>query len=120
MPPGAGQPAINLPPATAWLIGIMVAIHGLRSLLPPEANAWILANLAFVPGYYLLPPPLSWQEIIAPLSHQFLHGGWGHLAVNGLALAAKTPARPIMLNENEDCRPRRHRPYQLPMFGWTI
>ncbi|MBT5415195.1 MAG: rhomboid family intramembrane serine protease [Rhodospirillaceae bacterium] len=88
MPPGAGQPAINLPPATAWLIGIMVAIHGLRSLLPPEANAWILANLAFVPGYYLLPPPLSWQEIIAPLSHQFLHGGWGHLAVNGLALAA--------------------------------
>ena len=87
-PPGAGQPAFNLPPATAWLIGIMVAIHGLHSLLPPEANAWILTNLAFVPAYYGLSPAFSWQEIVEPISHQFLHGGWGHLAINGIALAA--------------------------------
>lgn len=31
---------------------------------------------------------MSWQEIVGPVSHQFLHGGWGHLAINGVALAA--------------------------------
>ena len=39
-PQGAGQPAINLPPATAWLIGIMVAIHVLRSLLLSDVSAF--------------------------------------------------------------------------------
>lgn len=87
-PHGAGQPAFNLPPATAWLIGILVGVHLLRSLLPPAADDWVLVNLAFVPGAYGLPQGPGWQELVSPLSYQFLHGGWGHLAVNAIALAA--------------------------------
>ena len=59
---GTGERAINLPPAVLWLIGINVAVHLVRSLLSDEADSAI--------------------------TYQLLHGGWMHLGINLITLAA--------------------------------
>jgi membrane associated rhomboid family serine protease len=67
---GAGERAINLPPAVLWLIVINVAVHLLRSLLGDETDN----NLV--------------MQLVAPVTYQFIHGGWMHLVVNMVTLAA--------------------------------
>lgn len=86
---GAGQRAINLPPVLLWLIGINVAVLLVRELLGEAADNDILLQFGLVPAAYTSgagPDLLS--LLIAPITYQFLHGGWLHLGINMVTLAA--------------------------------
>lgn len=89
------QPAINLPGVVAALIALFVAVHVSRGLLDPALADDLLAVLAFTPLRYQ-----SWAvfmhgepgglvaALAGPFTHMFLHGGWLHLIVNSLWMAA--------------------------------
>ena len=85
---GTGERAINLPPAVLWLIGINVAIQLLRQLLPEQADLEILVQFGLVPLAYTSGNGDLLSLIAAPITYQFIHGGWMHLGINMLTLAA--------------------------------
>jgi membrane associated rhomboid family serine protease len=86
---GTGERAINLPPAVLWLIGINVAVHLLRQILGEQADQDMILQFGLVPAAYTSDNgPGLLLLLIAPISYQFIHGGWMHLGVNMLTLAA--------------------------------
>jgi membrane associated rhomboid family serine protease len=85
---GAGERAINLPPALAWLIGINVAIHLLRQALSEEFDKSIIEQFGLVPAAYSDGPHDLVSLVAAPITYQFIHGGWLHLGINMVTLAA--------------------------------
>ena len=86
---GAGQRAINLPPVLLWLIGINVAIQLVRELLGEAADGDILLQFGLVSAAYTSDAgPDMLSLLIAPITYQFLHGGWLHLGINMVTLAA--------------------------------
>ncbi len=89
--PGRGsyERAINLPPALLWLIGINVAVHLVRQTLSDAADDSLVLSLGLVPAAYTGEPGGDWWSLIlAPITYQFIHGGWVHLGVNMVTLAA--------------------------------
>lgn len=89
--PGRGsyERAINLPPALLWLIGINVAVHAARQLLSGATDDSLVLSLGLIPAHYTSEPGGEWWSLIlAPITYQFIHGGWVHLGVNMLTLAA--------------------------------
>ena len=85
---GAHERAINLPPAIMWLIGINVAVHLLRSLLGEETDNVIILMFGLVPAAYTGGSHDLLTQVASPITYQFLHGGWVHLGVNMITLAA--------------------------------
>ena len=85
---GTGERAINLPPAVLWLIGINVAVHLLRSLLSDETDAALILQFGLIPANYTGGGHDLAAQVLAPITYQFLHGGWMHLGVNMITLAA--------------------------------
>jgi len=86
---GSSEPAINLPPSILWLIAVNVAVHLLRQVLSDSADQQVILELGLVPAAYTAEPGSSLLSLVAaPFTHQFLHGGWAHLGVNMLSLAA--------------------------------
>ena len=85
---GTGERAINLPPALMWLIGINVAIQLLRTLLGDETDQALILQFGLVPAAYSGGGHDLLAQVAAPLTYQFLHGGWMHLSVNMITLAA--------------------------------
>lgn len=86
---GAHERAINLPPAILWIIGLNVAVHLLRQLLSGPIDDRIVLEFGLVPVAYTGQPGGDWLSLVAaPFTYQFLHGGWVHLGVNMLSLAA--------------------------------
>ncbi|MFO1163185.1 MAG: rhomboid family intramembrane serine protease [Reyranellaceae bacterium] len=85
---GAGERAINLPPAVLWLIGINVAVHLLRSVLGDETDQSLVMQFGLVPSAYGAADHDLLSLIVAPITYQFIHGGWMHLIVNMVTLAA--------------------------------
>ncbi|TAJ42448.1 MAG: rhomboid family intramembrane serine protease [Reyranella sp.] len=86
---GAGQRAINLPPVLLWLIGINVAIQLGRELLGEAADSDIVLQFGLVPAAYTSDAGADMLSLlIAPITYQFLHGGWLHLGINMVTLAA--------------------------------
>ena len=86
---GASQRAINLPPVLLWLIGINVAIQVVRELLPDQLDLDMMQQFGLVPAAYTSgagPDMLS--LLLAPITYQFVHGGWMHLGINMITLAA--------------------------------
>lgn len=87
--PGGYERAINLPPAILWLIGINVAVQAMRQFLGDSADVELISELGLVPAAYTSQPGGALLSLIlAPFTYQFLHGGWMHLGVNMLSLAA--------------------------------
>lgn len=90
--PGRGnahERAINLPPAILWLIVINAAVHLLRQVLSESVDQQIVTQLGLVPASYTGDPGGPWWSLLlAPITYQFLHGGWVHLGVNMVTLAA--------------------------------
>jgi membrane associated rhomboid family serine protease len=89
--PGRGsyERAINLPPALLWLIVVNVLVHVARQALSEAADDSLVMSLGLVPAAYTGQPGGEWWSLIlAPITYQFLHGGWVHLGVNMLTLAA--------------------------------
>lgn len=89
-PAQPNPPIFNLPNVILLFLLIMVAIHVARDmLLSDEQNLQVLINGAFIPQRYLF--SFSDQNLAyftTPVTYSFLHGGYGHLAVNSLWLAA--------------------------------
>jgi len=86
---GAHERAINLPPALLWLILINVAVHLLRQTLSESVDQQLVTQLGLVPANYTSEPGGPWWSLLlAPITYQFLHGGWVHLGVNMITLAA--------------------------------
>jgi len=83
-----GERAINLPPTILWLIVINVAIQGLRELLSDAADQGMILQFALIPTTYTANTGDLLSMIVSPISYQFLHGGWVHVGVNMLSLAA--------------------------------
>jgi membrane associated rhomboid family serine protease len=85
----AHERAINLPPALMWLIGINIAVHLVRLLLSDRADQDLVLALGLIPASYTANPPGEWWSLLlAPITYQFIHGGWVHLGVNMITLAA--------------------------------
>ena len=85
---GMGEQAINLPPAVMWLIGINVAIQLLRSVLDEPTDNAIILMFGLVPASYTGGNGDLLSQIAAPITYQFIHGGWVHLVINMVTLAA--------------------------------
>jgi len=86
---GAHERAINLPPAILWIIGLNVAVQLVRELLSDRLDEQLIVQFGLIPVAYTGEPGADWLSLIAaPFTYQFLHGGWVHLGVNMLTLAA--------------------------------
>jgi membrane associated rhomboid family serine protease len=85
---GTGERAINLPPAVLWLIGINVAVQLLRYLLSDDADSTLIQQFGLVPANYSGGGHDLVSQVLSPITYQFLHGGWMHLGVNMITLAA--------------------------------
>jgi membrane associated rhomboid family serine protease len=86
---GAHERAINLPPAILWIIGLNVAVELVRQLLSAAVDQQLVLEFGLVPAAYTGEPGGDWLSLVAaPFAYQFLHGGWIHLGVNMLSLAA--------------------------------
>ncbi len=84
-----GERAINLPPALLWLIVINVAVHLVRTFLLSEStDDTIVLMFGLVPAAYSGGSSDLLSQIAAPITYQFLHGGWLHLGINMITLAA--------------------------------
>jgi membrane associated rhomboid family serine protease len=87
--PPPREPAINLPPATLWLIVLNVAIHGLRQLLSIEMDNDLVEFFGAEPRLYFGGgDPGLLTLIVSPVSYQFLHASWLHLGLNMVWLMA--------------------------------
>jgi len=85
---GQYERAINLPPTILWLIVINLAIQGLRELLSDAADQGLILQFGLIPASYTGDKGDLLSMIAAPFTYQFLHGGWVHVGVNMLSLAA--------------------------------
>lgn len=81
-PASAREPAVTAPPAALWLAGLLVAAFLAQGVAPRD----LVEALAYAPAPGVLSRPLTLLTAI------WLHGGWGHLAMNtAFALAFATP-----------------------------
>jgi membrane associated rhomboid family serine protease len=87
-PPPAREAVINLPPATALLIAANLAVQGLLSVVSDGWVYRIIGDWGFVPARFVLLRDFSVPALLTPLSYQFLHGGWLHVGMNMIMLAA--------------------------------
>ena len=82
-------PLINLPPVTKILLGLIIAIHGIVTLVFSNDLAYqTYIHFGFIPGRFtgaVLFEPLA---ILTPVTHMLLHGSWMHLAMNAIMLMA--------------------------------
>lgn len=83
-------PIFNLPGIILFSLVVLLAIHVLReAFLSEQLGLELLIKTAFIPQRYVL--PMSEQGIsyyTSAFTYSLLHGGYGHLVVNGLWLAA--------------------------------
>jgi membrane associated rhomboid family serine protease len=96
----AREPFLNAPASVLWLIGLLLAAHAARVLVPAEIGNEILTNYAFVPARYS-PEVLAahglaqldlFEQAITFVSYIFLHANFAHVIVNSLWLLAFGPA----------------------------
>jgi membrane associated rhomboid family serine protease len=87
-PPPRREPMFNLPPATKYLILLLVAVHVALQILSSAKQDWIIMHFGFVAGIYTRHAPFTWMAIAAPLTYMLLHGSWLHIGANSFMLAA--------------------------------
>lgn len=79
----------NLPLVVILLLLTCVGVHMARvGILSPEQDAWLLVEGAFFPLRYTGGYDLELFTFASPVTYSFLHGGWAHLLVNMIWLAA--------------------------------
>lgn len=79
---------LNLPPVVKWLSLVLAVITTAMYFLPETMHEEVLYFFAFVPGRYAGDLPFDLSAVISPLTHQFIHAGFTHLAVNVAMLMA--------------------------------
>ena len=88
-PPVRREPVFNLPWIVTAFIEVCVAIHlASNYLLDPEQNFELLVYAAFIPIRYSGEFPLDVYAFTSPVTYSLLHGGWAHLGINMIWLAA--------------------------------
>ncbi len=85
---GQHERAINLPPVILWLIIANAAVQGVRELLGDATDQNLILQFGLIPAVYTGQGGDLLTALAAPFTYQFLHGGWVHLGVNMLSLAA--------------------------------
>jgi membrane associated rhomboid family serine protease len=81
----ARPPIFNLPPATKGLILANVIVFALMLLMPGALADELTGLLGFVPARYAAP---DLPALVDPITYQFIHGGFAHIGINMLSLAA--------------------------------
>ncbi len=84
--PQPREPILNLPPLTALVGGVLLAIHVLRQFLDTTTDESLLLTLAVIPAHWVGGPGLL--DALTLVTHMLLHGSWLHLIVNLAALLA--------------------------------
>ncbi|RWK55737.1 rhomboid family intramembrane serine protease [Mesorhizobium sp.] len=83
------EPVFNMPPVVLALIGICVVVHLIRFYwLTDDQDFSLLIRTAFIPIRYSGRFDLDFYAFSSPFTYAFLHGGFAHLAVNMVWLAA--------------------------------
>lgn len=83
------EPLLNLPFVVVALIAVCVAVQLMQSyLLTPTQQLGFLIRAAFIPVRYSGQYIIDIYAFTTPVSYTFLHGGFTHLAVNMVWLAA--------------------------------
>lgn len=87
--PSRPPPLVNLPPLTAALLALLIAVQALIAFLPDDGEKLALFyRFGFVPADYTGAGEGGWHLLVAPFTYMLLHGGWTHLAMNGAMLMA--------------------------------
>lgn len=93
----ARAPFLNAPPIVLWLIGLLLATHTVRVLLPGNLPDAILENYAFIPARFadamaqgVSPGGLAGLGVCF-ISYIFLHGDFTHVGINSLWLLVFGP-----------------------------
>ena len=83
------EPVFNIPPVVLIALAICVVVHLVRVyLLSVDQDIGLLIRTAFVPIRYSGAFDLDIYAFTSPVTYAFLHGGFAHLAVNMVWLAA--------------------------------
>ncbi|MBE1203733.1 rhomboid family intramembrane serine protease [Aminobacter carboxidus] len=87
--PERREPMFNLPGIVIAIVGACVAIHLSRVyILSPDQDFALLVRTAFIPVRYSGQYALEIWAFTSPLTYAFLHGGFAHLIINMVWLAA--------------------------------
>lgn len=83
------EPVFNLPPIVLAVIGICVAVYLLQEyVLTQTQQLTLLYDGAFIPVLYTGQYGFDWFLLTRPFTYAFLHGGFAHVAINMVWLAA--------------------------------
>lgn len=83
------EPVFNLPPVVLAVIAICVAIYLLQEyVLTQTQQLTLLYDGAFIPVLYTGQYGFDWFMLTRPFTYAFLHGGFAHVAINMVWLAA--------------------------------
>lgn len=82
------QPIFNVPPVTKALLVVNLAVQLAQLLLPAGLDDLLVVDGGLIPARYTIAGALGWPALLAPLTYQFIHGSWGHLAMNMVVLLA--------------------------------
>ncbi len=96
----AREPFLNAPASVLWLIGVLLAAHAARVLVPDAVGNQILTSYAFVPARYSaealsaqgIAPATLFEQGVTFISYIFLHANFTHVVINSLWLLAFGPA----------------------------
>lgn len=83
------EPVFNLPKIVMAIIALCAGVHMLRTyVLTDEQDFELLVRTAFIPVRYSGQYDAEFYAFSSPFTYTFLHGGFMHLAVNMVWLAA--------------------------------
>lgn len=83
------EPIFNLPAVILAIILLCAGVHLLRLyVLTPQQDVELLVRAAFIPVRYSGQYDFDFYAFSSPFTYTFLHGGWAHLIVNMIWLAA--------------------------------
>jgi membrane associated rhomboid family serine protease len=75
---------LNVPPATKALVLANIVVFAVMLILPDALDDAIVDRLGFASARAFS----GWFSAVDPITYQFLHGGFTHIAVNMLGLVA--------------------------------
>lgn len=85
--PPPREPVFNLPGVIVAVIAFMTVVEAVRAyVISGGVETWLLLQTAFIPARYGGPVDGAW--FWSPVTYSLLHGGWMHLILNAVWLAA--------------------------------